>query len=123
MACKTIKTEQRIEELVARYDLHQEWRRNTSTISITEHLNIEVTNRTPISTPLPQYRGSKKGEVRMKIWIGPDGMISRQLVVKKGDPELELAAVNALREWKFNALPSSEPQEFQEGTVVFRFGE
>ena len=123
MACKTIKTEQRIEELVARYELHGEWRRNTTTVSITEHLNIEVTNRTPISTPLPQYRGDKKGEIRMKIWINPDGSVTRQVVVKKGHPELELAAVNAIRNWQFNALPSHEPQEYQEGTVVFRFGE
>ena len=82
---------------------------------------IEGLNRTPVKTPLPTYASPVNADIAVKIWVSPDGRISRQLVLRKGDPRLEEAVAIALRQWRFNPLPSNVPQELQEGNVVFRF--
>lgn len=123
VSCKAYKTEDRIEELVTRYELHPEWKRHTATYTITENVRLEGFNRLAVNTPVPEYRGDKRGEVRMKIWISPGGRVNKQQVIRRDDPELAAAATTALKKWRFNPLTANEPQEHQEGLVVFRFGE
>ena len=122
-SCKASKTEDRIEELIARYELHPEWKRNTATYTITEHVSLKGFNRLAINTPVPEYRGEKRGEVRLKIWISPGGRVNRQQFIRRDYPELAVAATTALKKWRFTPLTANEPQEPQEALVVFRFGE
>ena len=123
VSCKASKTEDRIEELIARYELRPEWRRTTATYTITENISLKGLNRIAVNTPLPEYRGDKRGEVRLKIWISPGGRVNRQQIIRRDDPELAVAATSVLKKWRFSPLMASEPQEAQEGLVVFRFGE
>ena len=122
-SCKASKTEDRIEELISRYELHPEWKRNTATYTITENVSLKGFNRIAVNTPVPEYRGDKRGEVRLKIWISPGGRVNRQEIILRDDPELAAAATTALKKWRFSPLTATEPQEPQEGLVVFRFGE
>ena len=123
VSCKAAKTEDRIEELVTRYELQPEWKRHTATYTITENVRLKGMNRLAVNTPIPEYRGDKKGEVRLRIWISPGGRVNVQEIIRRDDPELALAATKALKKWRFNPLTATEPQERQEGLVVFRFGE
>ena len=83
--------------------------------------DIEGLDRIPVNTPLPVYASQVNADISVKIWVGPDGRVKRQLVLRKGDPRLEEAVAIALRQWKFNPLPLNAPQELQEGTVIFKF--
>lgn len=122
-SCKAYKTEDRIEELIDRYELQPEWKRNTATYTITENVSLKGFNRLAVNTPVPEYRGDKRGEVRLKIWISPGGRVNRQEIILRDDPELAVAATTVLKKWRFTPLTANEPQEPQEGLVVFRFGE
>ncbi len=82
---------------------------------------IEGLNRTPVRTPTPVYASQVNADISVKIWVAPNGRISRQLVLRKGDPRLEDAVNRALKQWQFNPLPANVPQDLQEGTVTFRF--
>ena len=82
---------------------------------------IEGLNRTPLKTPPPAYASQVTADIIVKIWVGPNGRVARQLVLRKGDPRLEEAVALALRNWRFNPLPPNVPQDLQEGTVTFRF--
>ena len=123
VSCKAYKTEDRIEKLVARYELKPEWKRNTATYTITENVSLKGFNRLAVNTPVPEYRGDKRGEVRLKIWISPGGRVNRQQIILRDDPELAVVATKVLKKWRFSPLTANEPQEPQEGLVVFRFGE
>ena len=87
----------------------------------TSPFDIEGLDRIPVNTPLPVYASQVNADISVKIWVGPDGRVKRQLVLRKGDPRLEEAVATALRQWRFNPLPTNAPQELQEGTVIFKF--
>lgn len=123
ISCRASKTEDRIQELISRYELSPEWKRNTAMYTITQNLSIRGLNRIAVNTPLPEYRGDKRGEVRLRIWISPGGRVTSQQLIEREDPELAVAAVEAVRTWRFSPLTANEPQEPQEGVVVFQFGE
>ena len=51
--------------------------------------DIEGLDRIPVNTPLPVYASQVNADISVKIWVGPDGRVKRQLVLRKGDPRLE----------------------------------
>ncbi len=59
--------------------------------------------------------------IRVRITVNPDGRIVRRVPLLKGNPELEAAVMDALQQWRFNALPPGAPQENQTGTITFTF--
>lgn len=70
----------------------------------------------------PVVTGDGEAEVEMKFWIQPDGTVGRAVPMKEsGNPELKKMATNYLRQWRFRALPESEPQVETWGTVTIRF--
>lgn len=87
----------------------------------TAPFSIEGLNRDPQRAPLPNYVEKVNAVIRMKITVGPNGRVVRSTPVRKANPELELAVMRTLRNWKFNELPPGVPQENQEGTITFRF--
>lgn len=83
--------------------------------------NIEGLDRDPEFAPLPEYTEKVNARIRVQITVNPEGRIVRRIPLRKGNPKLESAAMDALQRWRFNALPPGAPQDNQTGTVTFTF--
>ena len=70
---------------------------------------------------LPEYPEgvAKEIDVKLKFTILPDGTVSRIIPLIKADARLELAAINSLRQWRFEPIPATAKQVDQ--TVVITF--
>ena len=77
-------------------------------------------NRIVLSKKPPRFPSGSNisGEVKLQFRVRPDGTISRISVIKKVDPALENAAIEALRQWRFNAIKDTLDME---GIIPFRF--
>lgn len=71
--------------------------------------------------PLPNATVESESELELRFWILPNGAVGRVVPVKKADPRLEALAINYLRNWRFNPLPSDAPQDEQWGVIPFKF--
>lgn len=80
-------------------------------------------NRDIVRSVLPQYPSKVEKEVRLqfRFSVTPAGEVTAIRPLQKGEPALEEAAITALRQWKFQALPSVSPQTNQEAVITFRF--
>ncbi len=72
---------------------------------------------------LPQYPDGVKKEVNIKLQftILPDGTVGTIIPKMKADTRLENAAINSLRQWRFEALSSSQRQVEQTAVIVFPY--
>jgi len=72
---------------------------------------------------LPQYPEGVKKEVNIKLrfTILPDGTVGTIVPVMKADTRLENAAINSLRQWRFEALSSNQRQAEQTAVIVFPY--
>jgi outer membrane biosynthesis protein TonB len=72
---------------------------------------------------LPQYPEGVKKEVNIKLQftILPDGTVGTIIPKMKADTRLENAAINSLRQWRFEALSSSQRQVEQTAVIVFPY--
>ncbi|MEM9996230.1 MAG: TonB family protein [Bacteroidota bacterium] len=87
----------------------------------TSPFSLEGLDRTPLSTPLPPNPGAR-GTVAIRVTVDPSGRVVQALPARRGgDPRLDRAALQALRSWRFDALPAEVPQELQSGIVTFVF--
>lgn len=75
------------------------------------------------SFTLPKYPGGVKKEIDIKLQftILPDGTIGTIFPKIKADTRLENAAINSLRQWRFEALNSSQKQVEQTVVIVFPY--
>ncbi len=72
--------------------------------------------------PIPIVKANIETEFEMKFWVRPNGTVDRVIPVKRaGDVELERVATNYLRRWRFKAIPESQSQTNEWGTVVIKF--
>jgi protein TonB len=72
---------------------------------------------------LPQYPEGVKKEVNIKLQftILPDGTVGTIIPKIKADTKLENAAINSLRQWRFEALSSNQRQVEQTVIIVFPY--
>jgi len=72
---------------------------------------------------LPQYPEGVKKEVNIKLQftILPDGTVGTIIPKMKADTRLENAAINSLRQWRFEALSSNQRQVEQNAVIVFPY--
>lgn len=72
---------------------------------------------------LPQYPDGVKKEVNIKLQftILPDGTVGTIIPKMKADTRLENAAINSLRQWRFEALRSNQKQVEQTAVIVFPY--
>ena len=72
---------------------------------------------------LPQYPEGVKMEVNIKLQftILPDGTVGTIIPKMKADTRLENAAINSLRQWRFEALSSNQRQVEQNAVIVFPY--
>jgi len=77
-------------------------------------------NRIVLSKKPPRFPtgANISGEITLKFIVKPDGTISKIMVLKKADPALENAAIEALRQWRFNAIRDTLDME---GIIPFKF--
>ncbi len=72
---------------------------------------------------LPEYPEgvSKEIDIRLRFTILPDGTVGTILPLTKADTRLENAAINSLRQWRFEALEPSQKQAEQAAVIVFPY--
>ncbi|MBU0558032.1 MAG: energy transducer TonB [Bacteroidetes bacterium] len=72
---------------------------------------------------LPSYPEgvSKEIDVKLRFTILPDGTVGRIIPLLKADSKLESAAINSLRQWRFEPLPQKNEQKVQSAVIVFPF--
>ncbi len=77
-------------------------------------------NRTVLSKKIPTYpKGARGGQVKIRFIVDKNGtVVSLRPAQKGGDPILERAAIQALREWKFNPLKQDMDME---GVITINF--
>ncbi len=75
------------------------------------------------SYSLPAYPEgvSKEIDVKLKFSILADGTVGKILPLIKADTRLEQAAINSLRQWRFEPLSESQQTKEQFAVVIFPF--
>lgn len=65
-------------------------------------------NRIVLQKPLPKFPPgvNTNAELKFRFTVLPDGSVGRIIPLQKADPRLEAAAMDALRQWRFNRLNS-----------------
>ncbi len=93
--------------------------------NIYSYLEGEVSNRKILTKVNPKYPEGAIGraDIKLKFEVNPDGIVSVIIPVSKGGDTrfFEQAAINALRQWRFEALLDNVPQENQNGFITFFF--
>ncbi len=51
----------------------------------------------------------------------PDGSVGRIIPIQKADTRLEAAAMNSLRQWRFEPLPEGKQSKPQSVAITFPF--
>lgn len=71
---------------------------------------------------LPEAKNAGSGRVILKFrfTIRPDGSVAKVFPIMKGNPDLELEAMNLLRKWRFEKLPRTDDQVDQKVEISFR---
>ena len=72
---------------------------------------------------LPLYPSGVKKEIDIKLQftILPDGTIGTIIPKIKADTKLENAAINSLRQWRFEALAEGQKQVEQTAVIIFPY--
>lgn len=72
---------------------------------------------------LPQYPDGVKKEIDIKLefTILPDGTVGTIIPKMKADTRLENAAINSLRQWRFESLRNNQRQAEQKALIVFPY--
>ena len=63
----------------------------------------------------------KQIDIRLKFAILPDGTVGTILPLTKADTKLENAAINSLRQWRFEPLSPNQKQTEQTAVIVFHY--
>jgi TonB family protein len=79
--------------------------------------------RKKISGDLPEYPPGTRVKAQLKIEavVEPDGTVKSLKPVRKGNTNLEKAAIKAVRSWRFEPLRRSSAQREQVCTITFAF--
>jgi protein TonB len=72
---------------------------------------------------LPQYPDGvrKEANIKLQFTILPDGTVGTIIPKIKADTRLENAAINSLRQWRFEALSPNQKQMEQTAIIVFPY--
>ena len=83
----------------------------------------QVANRTVAYKVIPDYPPNlqKQAIVKISFTVLPNGRIGEMIPQIKADAQLENITMDALRQWRFNALPSHEEQRVERGVITFRY--
>jgi protein TonB len=75
------------------------------------------------SYSLPAYPPgvNKEIDIRLRFAILADGTVGTIFPLTKADTQLENAAINSLRQWKFEPIPKNQVQGEQTAVIVFPY--
>ncbi|MFC2083988.1 energy transducer TonB [Bacteroidota bacterium] len=75
------------------------------------------------SYSIPDYpKGvSKEIDVKLKFTILTDGTVGNIIPLIKADTKLEAAAINSLRQWRFEPIPANQKGIVQTAIIIFPF--
>jgi len=71
--------------------------------------------------PLYPEGVQKEINIRLKFSILPDGTVGSIIPITKADARLENAAINTLRQWRFEPLSPNQKQVEQSAVIVFPY--
>lgn len=86
-----------------------------------------VSRRKVLNRVYPEYPSwaeekGIEGEVHLKFWVTPDGIVESVETEKtSGYPDFDSRALRALNQYRFSALSSQEEQKTQWGTIVIKY--
>lgn len=77
-------------------------------------------NRIVLQKRLPKFPAgvNTSAQIRIKFTVSQDGSVVQMFPLQKGDPTLERAAMDALRQWRFNPLKEKKDMI---GIITFTF--
>lgn len=77
-------------------------------------------NRIVLYKVLPKYPSgyNVNAQIKLKFTVSADGVVTSVVPLQKGDPVLERAAIEALRQWRFNRLKENKEMY---GIITFTF--
>jgi TonB family protein len=83
----------------------------------------EAANRVVLHRVIPEFPPGvrRSAAVRIRFTVLADGQVGPAILVQKGEARLEKVALDAFRQWRFNALPSSAGNRVEQGVITFRF--
>ncbi len=83
----------------------------------------DAANRDIVSKVVPRYPAGLQREavIKIRFTVLPDGRVGPMVPLKKGDPTLDDITLKALKQWRFNPLPTDEPQTNVQGVITFRY--
>lgn len=72
---------------------------------------------------IPSYPDGvyKEADIRLRFTILPDGTVGTIIPQTKADTKLENAAINSLRQWRFEPLSQNQKQSEQTAVIVFPY--
>lgn len=72
---------------------------------------------------LPAYPEGvqKEADIKLRFSILPDGTVGSIFPITKADSRLERAAINSLRQWRFEPLSPRQPQVEQTAIITFPY--
>ena len=78
-------------------------------------------NRTIVHKDIPNFPNGVRtsGQIILRFKVLPAGTVTSVIPLQKADPELEYAAVQALKRWRFNPLKEDSPVMI--GTIPLTF--
>ena len=71
--------------------------------------------------PLPSVSTEQTVQIKLKFWVAPNGIVDQIVPVERGGIQLETIAIDFLKKWRFEPLPSKVKQERQWGILTVRF--
>jgi len=82
-----------------------------------------VASRTVIYRVIPEYPENLQKQATLKIsfTVLPNGHVGEMIPAIKADAQLEKITLDALRQWRFNALAGEAPQRIERGVITFRY--
>ena len=97
-----------------------------SSIASNISYNIQWTGgarRDLVSGDLPKYPSGVNidAQIRLRVVVQPRGTIKSVQPVRKGNTQLENAAIEQVRTWRFQSLQHSQPALDQTCTITFNF--
>ena len=97
-----------------------------SSIASNISYNIQWTGgarRDLVSGDLPKYPSGVNvdAQIRLRVVVQPRGTIKSVQPVRKGNTQLENAAIQEVRSWRFQSLQQSQPALDQVCTITFNF--
>ncbi|HKJ66910.1 MAG TPA: energy transducer TonB [bacterium] len=91
----------------------------------TQPFSIEgqAAERSILNKVIPEYPAGvdKEATIRIRFTVLPDGRVGQMIPIQKDYPRLEEITIRALKQWRFNPLPSGAEQSTVQGIITFRY--